>query len=462
MSEVLEAPISESPAGAALDSFVSVDKPDLQSPGNERVKGEIPPDFSKLGKSEPSEPEEAPETTESTSEPKKETRARGEAPESKEKASTKAEDKPKAESKKPEAKKDESKDQKTEPELPDSDEDLDKIQPKPGAAPHVVKSIGDLKAGIKKSREVARQYKAQVEELENEIKSLKASVGKMTPELEQEVNGLRNFHTLFKAQDDPVFKKNFNEPIIQKEDGIYALLSKHGLKPEVLDEIKKTAAANGGDLETWAKWPALIEAFKNPLDKQTVLNALQDRRNAVAARNGQLEKLQKDRDGFYKDLSAKDQAEKDKWASDVAKAAEKDVTGEEWAMEKTVPAEATAEAKKLAEEHNARVTEYGKEWQKNVVAMHSRDPQTIAKLAFAAVRASHFQKENEKLAAAQEKAEDRIADLEAQLSKIKGVSRMARVETAAPETTKSKSTVEDGKIGGDGTKAFDSFFGGRR
>lgn len=457
MSEaVLEAPISESPAAAALDSFIPTETPDLRPLGEERVKGEVPPDFSKLGKNEP---EETTEAVSRATDPKKETKGRSEAPEAKEKASKPTSQPAKTE--KP--KKDEPKTEDTESELPEDDSDLEKIQAKPGAAPHVVKSIGDLKAGIKKSREVARQFKAAVAAKEQEIEVLKGTMGKLPADVEKELQGLRNFHQLFNAQGDPVFQKEYDERILKSEDGIYAILKKHALPDKVLAEIKSTAAKNGGEIESWKRWPDLINKLDNPLDKQTLLNALQDRRNAVAARQGQLEKLQQDRDGFYRDLATKDRAEKDKWASEVAQAATKDVSGEEWAQEKSVPEGASAEAKKLAEEHNAKVAEYGKKWQENTVNLYKRDPKTVATLAFAAVRAGHFKVQADQFQAKMEKAEERAADLEAQLAKIKGAGRIAHVATTAPETSKrNNSTVKEGEIGGSGQDAFAEFFGGRR
>lgn len=412
--------------------------------------GDRPPDFEFFNKKR-EKPEPKPEEVEEESEapvdekkpePKKEQK----------KEATKAE----KTSEKPE-KVEEKKDEKEEYKIP-SEEDIDALQPKKGAPAHVYENFKKLKDEVLKPlRREAVAYRQQVEELKTQVSTLEQEKGKLTPEVEEELKGLRGLRYMMKAQEDPVFQKQFEEPIGKAADKVYAVLKQFGLPDDALKSIQEVAEQNGGNLEAWPHWEKLLNTETNPLNRQTIIDALKGRRDAIGARDAQLAKVSQDREEYFKNIAEKENADRSKWARDLQTAAEIISQGEEWAAEKEVPAGASAEVKKAVEAHNARVGEIAKGFQTRVLGAYNRDPKMIAELAFSSVKADELQRQLDEAETQREKDSARIKDLETKLSKIKSAGRVTHSESPDP-APRNKSTVDEGKVGGDGNAAFDKFF----
>lgn len=460
--------------GEALADFSATDPDTTKAPSPmERVEGEKLPDFSALGK------KPALVEPEGGKAPAKEGKPAGEAPGSGARPPEKTPEGKKPAEKPPEGKKAAApakpaeKPAAAKPAEPKavekgakaeaapkilSDAEIDAMQPKPGVPTSVIKDFGAMRSVVKEHAAIARTALAERETLAKELETLKASSGKLPDEIDKELNGLRQFHMLFNAQNDPQFQREFDGKIQAAEENVFSLLAKHGLDQKVIDQIKNVAGKNAGDIEKWPHWSALLKRFTNPLDQQTVINALQGRRDAITAKHGKLDQLIKDRSGYMKTMADSDAAEKKKWSDELGKEAMRIGTDFEPAIEKDIPDGASEEVKKAIELHNAGVKTVAESFKQNVLAAYNRDPKATAKLAFDGVRADHLQSRVKEMEATIESKETRIAELEAQIAKIKHSGRMGHESAPTGETGSSKTTVEEGKVGGDGATALRNFF----
>lgn len=453
---------------ASLDSFTPPDgKEPAKAPGMERVEGEKLPDFSKLST------KKADETAETAKDTKKEEKPAGGQSGAKGKASketSKPVEKPAKEEKSkqkeiPEPQESVTSFQTKETISPKilSDEEIDALQPKPGAPTHVVKDFQEMRAKLKEQAISARQAISEARTLRKEIEQVKSASGKIPEPIEKELAGLRQFHLLFNAQQDPAFQQEYDAKVTQSEEGVYSFLKQYGMKDEILGEIKK--ASDSGNIEDWAGWTALLDGEKGfgktPILKQRLLNLLEGRNAAIRDRSSKLDQLGKDREGYFKTLEEKDHAEKEQWRQSLEKRAMEISDKAEWAMEKEIPANATADQKKALETHNAEVKAVAESFKNNVLGAYNRDPKITAEIAFAGVKASILEKQLAEVSEERDSVKERVKELEERLAKIKNAGRTAHVESPAVETGGRKSTTDGAAVGGDGSSAIHNWFANR-
>jgi len=457
----------------ALDSFEAPpDTTDMErGRQQERVEGEKAPDFSSLGRPKtPKKDEEGGEAPSGTEKPAGEAPAKPAAPKKEApKAGEPAKKEPEA--KKPEEKKPEAKpkapekpkpgEQKSEPAKIPTDAEIDALQPRADAPKQVVENFKQMRTSMKTLAQTAREAQAEKDALAKEVETLKATAGKLPPEIEQKLKAADNFQLLFDAQNHPEFKKEYDGKIEASTEAVYKMLEQNGLKPDIIKQIKDIAAANGGDVEKWPHWASLLNKFTDPLAKQEAINAITNRRNAIKAKIDKINTLATDRSAYVKELEKKDHDEKQAWAKELEKHALTIGTGFEPAIEKDVPDGATPEIKATIDAHNAKVGEVAKQFQTNVLAAYNRDPKSIAEMSFAAVKADHYEKQLEETKADLEKTKARLAEAEDKLAKVKNAGRLGHVESPSPGGAKKTATTEEGKIGGDGSQALKNFFANR-
>lgn len=341
-----------------------------------------------------------------------------------------------------------------------TDAEIDALQPKPGAPTKIVEDFKAMRNSMKTLAQTARAAAAEKEALAKEVATLKETSGKLPEDVSKELEGLRKFHLLFNAQNDPVFQTEYEGKIKASEEGVYSLLKTYGLKDDVIKGIQDAAAAAGGNIEAWPHWEKLLNSFTNPIDRQQAINALQARRDAIGAKTAKLDQLSKDREGYMKSLGEKDSAEKKQWAKNMETHALQVSADAEFAMEKDIPEGASDDVKAAIEAHNAEVKKVAEGFKENVLGAYTRDPKKTAEIAFKAVKADVLEKQLEAQETKLTAANERIKALEAQIQKIKSAGRVAHVESpGGSETTpRAKTTVEEGKIGGDGSAAIANFF----
>ncbi len=439
----------------------------------ERVDGEVPPDFGSLGKKpatkEPAEPAKGSDT------PPKEEKPAGEPAESKPtppkqpvkpaaepkktlepvKTPEKQPDPAKAEVKEtPEAKAGEKKEGE-EPKIP-SDEEIEALQPKPGAPTNVIKDFKEMRGKMKEVATVARTVQEENKALRAENETLKQSSGKVPKETEEELEGLRNFNLLFRAEQDPRIKEQFDKPIKQAEDTILTFLREQGMPEPQIEKLKAAAEAAGGDMEAWQLWPAVENALPSAMDRQRLIDARKARISAVEAKQGRLKEITQSKAKFDEEVGKMDEKQRQEFSRAVEQASSAYVDeGKGWIVEEDIPADATAEQKAIIEAKNKEIQARVQQFSGAITSAYHRDPERIAELAFKAVKVDYLKEQLDSVTAERDKGLARIADLEAKISKAKSAGRLGHIETP----TQTKVVIDNGgKVGGDGAEAIHSFF----
>lgn len=338
-----------------------------------------------------------------------------------------------------------------------TDAEIDALQPKPGAPTKDHVNYAEMRTKIKEAAQAGRAAEQERDTLRAEVETLKASTGKIPEDVEKELEGLRNFHLLFRAEQDPRFKQQFEAPITKAEEGIYAFLTKHGLPQEKLDEIKESA--KGGDMETWAGWTDILNAFTNPIDRQQLLDSLKTRRDVIGAKAARLAELGGSREKFMEETGKMEDQERTKFANAIEKATVPLAAQNDWIIEQAIPANATPEQKAAIEAINATVKARASNFGDNVRAAYARDPEKVAELSLKAVKADYYAEQLESVTKERDASTARVKELEARLSKIQKAGRTAHVE--APSETVAAKAVSEG-VGGDGQAAFERFFSNRK
>lgn len=463
-------------------------KPPEGAPAPERVEGEKLPDFGSLGKKpaakpvEPAKPAgdgkppaatEKPPTAKPDAKPAP-AKEPPKAPDATKKAAEPAKPAAKATppakaGPKPGEKAAAKEEVKTDlPELPENDEDLDALQPKAGAPGHVIKSFNDIKALAKKERDAARAYRAELETVRTEAESLKQSVGKVPPEVEEELTGLRNLSLVLQAENDPNFKKEWDAKITTADETAYGWLTERGLPQATLDKIKaaggvhKAAPLINQIYKMLAEGPKGRPELADPIAAQKLVGLVQSREAVENERATKIKDLTASREKFNEAVAQRDEQARTEFSKAIEQKSIQLAADNDWILEEDVPANATKEAKEAIEARNAIVKGRANAFGDNVRASYSRDPEKVAEIAFNAVKAEYLTEKLAEVETARDKATARVASLEAQLQKIKSAGRIAHVETPATVTKEApKTTVEEGKIGGDGATALSNFFAKR-
>lgn len=454
-------------------------KPPIGAPASERVEGEKLPDFGKLGAKKGAEKPAEPSGGDKT--PPTSSKAATAKPDAKAGATKEAAKPAETPEKPPEAAKPDAKaaakpaepvkgpkpgekaapkaeEKKELPEIPADDKDLDALQPKPGAPQNVIKSFNDIKAIAKAQREAARTYKAQLESIQTEAEELKKNVGAIPKEVEEELTGLRNLSLVLQAENDPNFKREWDGRVEAADKKAYDWLAGRGLSQEWIDKIKAVGGIHKSDLVT--KLHAKLST--DPRAQKQLLDLVDAREGVDNERSEAIKKLTESKDKFQEAVAKRDEEARTEFSKKIEQASIPLAAANDWILEKDIPADATEEQRKVLEAENATVKKYSETFGENVRASYGREAERIAEIALNAVKAEYLEEQNKELATERDKLAARVAALESRISKTTAAGRLAHVDTPPADTKHAaKTTVEEGKVGGDGASAIKNFFASR-
>lgn len=343
------------------------------------------------------------------------------------------------------------------PKVPETDEDLDALKPQAGAPTQVIKSFNAMRDRMKAERATARAALAEVERIRTETAALKESSGKLPPEVEQELEGLRKLSLLTQLEQSPQFQKEFDAKITAAEEGVYGFLQKHGLSAKVIGEIKAAASKAGGDIEAYPRLGELVEAFKNPVDRQEFLNSLKSRRDLVGARSARLAELGESREKFFEAFGKQEEQAQQEFSRALSDATIPLAGENPWIMSKEIPANATAEQKAALEAENAIVAKRVEAFGDYVRGIWARDPAQAAQVSLKAVEADMLREKVETIEGERDKALTQVKELEGRLARVRSAGRLAHID-APNDGGKAKPVQVEQGIGGDGSAALAGFF----
>jgi hypothetical protein len=288
-------------------------------------------------------------------------------------------------------------------------------------------------------REAAQRARADAAEAkiaaaEAAAAEAKAQVGKLTPELEQELKELREHRALFATESDPTFKSKYEGRQAQHYEAIYAELRRHQLPEATITELKALSKAD----RDW-NIDQYVSKLTNPADKRPIeakqlqIQAIEDEKAeellTTKAKAAELVKAQ--REAPAQQTQAK--------IDEIANLVKPKIAGMKWFDVKDIPADTPPEAKKALEENNRRAVAYREHLR---LAIVNDDPQTRAAAALA-VPLSYYYAREAAMAQAQVKTLQEKLDKIVKASATSRLSERASVRSDAPIRTDVDSDPQD-------------------
>lgn len=337
-------------------------------------------------------------------------------------------------------------------EVPDDDKDIDALN-LPENAPTKTKSeFANVKAIAKADRQKAREATQRAKTLEAQVADLTEKAKQGDPAILKENEELRAFRQRMELENDPELQKEFKAKSDAADERLYAELLKQGMKPEVVEDIKKV----GIDKKGQKFWDSVVSksAEASKLGSRKIEDLLMAR-NAVADEKAErLSKLANDREGFMKERAEQTKQEVAKWGETAKTTAMKLAQKYDFMLLRDVPANATAEEKASIEAMNKAANEYGKEAQARVSGCYLRDPVKTTEVVMRSLAADHFEKEAKAAKAESEKLNARIKELEDRLAARKNAGSIAGKESSAAAPVKHDAAP---KLGQTADEALDEY-----
>ena len=225
-------------------------------------------------------------------------------------------------------------------------DDLDSVELPPYTKPKTAESFAQVKTIAR--QKIAAAEKAAAESAAKLTELEKTAKDGLPPEAKKELEELREFRAKVDVEADPKFKE-FDVNIASNVDSIYSRLKANGFSE---DSIKKIKELGGPDNVNWDaladKMPATLRRY---IDAKLVENEdlVEKRKKAIDTAKVNATEYLKGREG---ELSQSDEQfakkSQEEWTKTVAPKIS-------WLVKQEIPKDATADKKKIAEDHNTLV-----------------------------------------------------------------------------------------------------------
>ena len=296
------------------------------------------------------------------------------------------------------------------------------------ASPKTRETFEALKTTAREREKAASDRAAK---LEKELADLSAKHKQteektLAPEVETELKELRAFRAQFDTENDPEFRSKFDKKLEANYDTVYGKLKEHGLKDEVLTQLKSLPTTERD---------AAIENFlgKLPPPSRRLIEAkLIENSSVLDQRRAELQEVRSKADQILAERAKAPVENVQKLETEIATQIAPVLKSLEWIHIREVPSTATP-AEKTAIEKANEFAAFAQDRLKTAIVDHS--PRARAEAALAVPLAYHFKAKMEAAAA-------QLAIVQKELDGIRRASQTSRTArtSAAPvvQTTQSK------------------------
>ncbi len=320
-----------------------------------------------------------------------------------------------------------------------TDEEVEAMQPKPGAPANVIKDFKQLKETVlKPAIAEARRLKAEVEKL----KAAPAITDEIKQKLERAEDD-RAWREAFELQNDPVISAQAKATLEKADDGLIAFLRddpRLKLSQDAIDEWKKIGIDSEEGRKTTQKILDTLKSRGDDLLFDDVKQAFRDREGVKRQQAQQIEQLRSKQADLGKIREEREMKERGDWSQATNQGLIKAI-GEiadetkELFVKKEIPSDATPEQKKAIESHNEKIDkELVPEIHNAIRAVYGRDP-SAARYIVQAMRVPALTTSLKTATDELAKAKARIAELEGDATKMRRVASPSRMTGAPPPTT---------------------------
>lgn len=343
---------------------------------------------------------------------------------------------------------------------PPTDEEIDKLQLKPGASKQADTDFKKLK------NEVVKPMAAELRKLKEQAKN---GGNQLTPEIEAKLKQAeedRQWREAFELERDPKLQAEYKTKVEKAEGDLYDLLQNNPrlrMRPEAIEQLKQM----GLDTEQGrAAHQKILEAVKKLNDDilfDEVKDAFKARDGVLKERDKKLAELRTQQGGLQQIREEREKEERMGWAKtcDTHLIGALSSTPDLFAL-KEAPADATPEAKALVEAHNKNLKEViVPAIHEGIRAVWMRDPEKTMQYIVANLRLPAVEKERDGLKAKLDEALARVAELEGDGARLKRVTSVSQPGGAPPPPTPKEEAArkaeESAAKGGNAEDAVEEF-----
>jgi hypothetical protein len=168
--------------------------------------------------------------------------------------------------------------------------DLDAIQPPADISPRNLVNFDKL-------RDVARHFKSQASraaEMEQQLAEVQKNQAQVPDEVLNELTELRLMRKLWDTENDPEFKRQFDEQIGNIDNDVLAILRKNGLPEDTEKQLRQL----GLDKVSPKWWEDSVLDKLTFVDQERIRKRLADRADLSENRSKTIEKFQADREAY--------------------------------------------------------------------------------------------------------------------------------------------------------------------
>lgn len=278
--------------------------------------------------------------------------------------------------------------------------DLDSIQAPQDISPRNLVNFNKL-------RDMAKHFKTQAQsipQLQQKLQELEYRNVQVPQDIARELEELRAFRRVFDTENDPEFRKQYEEKISALDNDVISILVKNGLPEETANQIKQV----GIDKISPKWWEEAVLSKLSFVDRERIQKRLAERADTIEQRHKEVERFQQDRD-VYVQRAQQERVEQFNQTEEMIYGHVDRITENvPWARYQDIPDNATPDQIRQIEAHNASVEELERQF---VQALFPATPEARAEVAAAAVAST-------KLASSVQDLSTRLTDANARAEKL--------------------------------------------
>jgi len=305
----------------------------------------------------------------------------------------------------------------TEQKSPESASDPDSIDLDAISAPTDI-SPRNL-VNFDKLREVAKHFKsqaAQVPELTRQLEEMRQGQSQLPADIANELVELRTMRKIFDTENDPEFKKQFDERLKNLDDDVLSILRKNGL-PE---ETEKNLRQLGLDKVSPKWWEDSVLNKLSFVDQERIRKRLAERADVSENRSRAIAEFQSNREAYVQQMQQQQHQQHEQAEQQIFQHVDLLTEKVPWARYQDIPPNARPEDVKKIEEHNKTVEELESRFRE---ALYPQTPQSRAEVAAAAVASVKLAESVTDLSSRLQAANDRAEKAERALEAVKNAGK---------------------------------------
>lgn len=341
------------------------------------------------------------------------------------------------------------------------DEELDKLKLHPDSRPETIADFRLVRGMLKQEKKISRELRERIEKTEKEAAGLRTTVRPVSdPEVQKELEDLRNFRTKHQIFDDTGYQQQYEQPVRVLFDDLINDIKTLAPDQAQGEEWANTVKAAGPDRLDRAYWnEGVLQQCTDPLHRDRLTRKISVLLDAQEKRNNFRAQMASEPDAFER---FRNQQAADYWqgfSTEAEDEAKKIIpTLGEWAAPKDVALAKTTQERTAWETHNKAYKEFEDIFQKALTDAATQGPRGMTRVAVQAVLAEKYKRDNESLTAQLKKAQAELRVAQDELNKIAGARSKATQGSGASAAAKSEQKPKS-RLGQTVDEAFAQHFG---